>query len=117
VDLGYHRRPFANGAPYALHRAGAHVADREHARNVRLQRERDIMPGRDEALVIDRDVLVLQLAGARLSAEKKENVAMGRQCGSPLRVRQATDSTPASCEPTSPASSVCVRSSSALLLY
>jgi len=36
VDLRHHRGAFADRAADALDRAGAYVADREHARHARL---------------------------------------------------------------------------------
>src|SRR3954463_2364824 len=75
VDLRHDGGALADRATDALHRARAHVADRENARHARLQRQRQILRRLDEAAVVDRHVAILQPLGARLGAEEEEHVA------------------------------------------
>src|SRR5258705_377325 len=89
VDLRHDGGALADRAADALHRARAHVADRENARHARLQRQLQVLRRRDEAAVVDRHVATLEPLGARLGAEEEEHVAdparlgLARVAGSP----------------------------------
>jgi hypothetical protein len=75
VDLRHHGSALPDGGADALHRSGAHIADREHARHAGLERQRKIVPRGNETLFIDRDVAILEPRGARVRAEEQEHVA------------------------------------------
>ena len=64
-----------------LRNHGRALADREHARHARLQRERQIVRRRHEALVIDRHVAMREPVGARIGAKEEEHVANGTRLG------------------------------------
>ena len=87
MELGHHRRPFADGAPDAFHRAATHVADGEDTRRARLQRsgdvfaarpdqflEREVDPRLHETLPIERNVAAPEPLGRRIGAHEEEDV-------------------------------------------
>jgi len=87
VELGHHRRPFADGAPDAFHRAATHVADGEDALHARLQRsgdvsaarpdqflERELGPCLHETLPIERHLEAPEPLGRRIGAHEEEDV-------------------------------------------
>src|SRR5437667_7721269 len=75
MDLRDRRRPLANGAADALHGSGAHVPDRENPGHAGFQRQPGAVAGGYEALVVDRDVAILQPFGRGICAEEHEDVA------------------------------------------
>ena len=61
--MGDDGRSFADGGGHPLGRAGADIADCEHARQARLQRERRLrrgrrQPGQDVAVLIEREASI-----------------------------------------------------------
>src|SRR5262249_879572 len=87
MKLRHDDGPFSDGAAYALHRAAAHVADREDARNARLQWpgngppprpdeiiEREIGPRLHEALGVQRDVAAPEPLGRGVRPDEEEHV-------------------------------------------
>src|SRR5467141_595736 len=75
MDLRDRRRALADGAAHALHRPGAHVSDRENARHAGFQRQPSTVAGGYEALVVDRDIAILQPFGGGIRAKEEEHVA------------------------------------------
>ena len=78
VQRGHHLRAFADGGGDALDRAGAHVADREDAAAVGLERMAPgahLRPGADEALGVQRDAALRQPVGVRIGADEQEQMA------------------------------------------
>src|SRR5258706_2392992 len=73
VDLSYGHGTLADAGRYALHRSAPHVSDRKNTRAAGCQRQLQIAPGRDEALVVQDDTSIEPL-GVRISADKQEQV-------------------------------------------
>src|SRR5262249_42907629 len=87
VELRHHRCPFADGAPDALDRATAYVADGEHTGHARLQRpgdvfaaradqllEREVRPRLHETLPIEHALAAPKPLRRRIGADEEEDV-------------------------------------------
>ena len=82
VDRRHHLRALADRAADPLDRAGAHVADREHAGHGGFQRgDRPaairfaLRAGQHEAAAIERDAAAVEPAGRGIGADEQEQVA------------------------------------------
>src|SRR5260370_32693575 len=96
ADLRYHGCALANCATDTFDGARSHIAHREHAKQVRLQRQRpfgsalrwcamprDIRPRLNEALLVQTDAAVLEPVGSRICADKDKNVSDRLLCLAP----------------------------------
>lgn len=99
MDLRHHAGPLADGRADALDRSGTHIADGEHARDVRLERRRsvasvgrpgivwsDVGAGPHEALGVKGDGAILEPLRRGIHADEDEDIAdrlLGFRCNAP----------------------------------